>query len=91
MTRLAAALIVVAIVAAACGGSTPTPTPPAPPTSGFDLANFDKSVRPQDDFYKCDVERARAFEVSRQHPDVECRRVLHGVRRQTGRQDVPKA
>ena len=55
MTRLAPSLIVVAIVAAACGSSTSAPpaaTPSAPPTSGFDLANFDKSVRPQDDFYK---------------------------------------
>ena len=55
MNRLAPSLVVVAAIAAACGGSAPPPaaTPaPAPPTSGFDLANFDKTVRPQDDFYK---------------------------------------
>jgi len=38
----------------ACGASTPTPAtpPPAPPTAGFDRANFDTSVRPQDDIYQ---------------------------------------
>ncbi len=36
----------------ACGGSTPPPPSPAPPTSGFDAANLDNAVRPQDDFYK---------------------------------------
>ncbi len=51
--KLTTALVVVAITAACSGSNTPpasTP-PPAPPAAGFDLANFDKSVRPQDDFY----------------------------------------
>ncbi|TAK16970.1 MAG: hypothetical protein EPO35_04210 [Acidobacteria bacterium] len=50
--RLASFLLSAAAVVA-CGGSTPPPAPPpAPPTSGFDAANLDKTVRPQDDFYK---------------------------------------
>ena len=39
----------------ACGSSapaTPPAPPPAPPTAGFDRANFDTSVRPQDDLYQ---------------------------------------
>jgi predicted metalloendopeptidase len=45
-------LLASALVMTACGDSTPAAPPPAPLTSGFDLANFDRSVRPQDDFYK---------------------------------------
>ncbi len=52
MKKASLALLFIA-ASTACGGSTPPPPPPPPPpTSGFDLANFDKTVRPQDDFYK---------------------------------------
>jgi putative endopeptidase len=50
-----ASAFLVSTAIAACGDSTPTPPPappPAPLTSGFNAANFDKNVRPQDDFYK---------------------------------------
>src|SRR6476620_2907198 len=33
-------------------GAAPPQTAPSPLTSGFKAENFDKTVRPQDDFYK---------------------------------------
>lgn len=50
---LLSSAVLCAATFAACSKPEPPPAPaPAPPTSGFSLANFDKSVRPQDDFYK---------------------------------------
>ena len=57
MKKLTISLIWVLAIVACGGDSTPAPAtapaaPPPPPTAGFDQANFDKAVRPQDDFYK---------------------------------------
>jgi predicted metalloendopeptidase len=52
MKTLTISLVVVAATAAACGDSKPATPPAAPLTSGFEAANMDKTVRPQDDFYK---------------------------------------
>ncbi len=45
---LSAAALTTLVVLAACAGGTPLP----PPTSGVELASMDRSVRPQDDFYR---------------------------------------
>ena len=53
MKKLTISLISALTIAACGGGSTPPPAAPPPPTPpGFDQANFDKSVRPQDDFFR---------------------------------------
>jgi putative endopeptidase len=45
---LSAAVLTALVVLAACAGGTTAPAP----TSGVELANMDRSVRPQDDFYR---------------------------------------
>jgi len=45
---LSAAALAALVVLAACAGGTTAP----PLSSGVDLANFDRSVRPQDDFFR---------------------------------------
>jgi putative endopeptidase len=46
-------IVVLALLPAACTRQEPAPQPkPAPLVSGVELANFDKTVRPQDDFYR---------------------------------------
>jgi len=57
MNRIAAALLLPTVLLAACGKSappTPAPVAPAPkaPTSGIEMANFDPTVKPQDDLYR---------------------------------------
>ncbi|MDO8681736.1 MAG: M13-type metalloendopeptidase [Acidobacteriota bacterium] len=46
------ALAVCLTAVAACASPTPPPPPVKSPVSGIDLAAFDKSVRPQDDFFQ---------------------------------------
>jgi putative endopeptidase len=46
-------IVVLALLPAACTRQEPAPQPkPSPLVSGVELANFDKTVRPQDDFYR---------------------------------------
>src|SRR5690349_11528551 len=45
---LSAVALAVLVVLAACAGGTTAP----PRSSGVDLANMDRSVRPQDDFFR---------------------------------------
>src|SRR5262249_45611641 len=48
-------ITILALILAACGKPQPAaeaPKAPKPLVSGIEVANFDKSVRPQDDFYR---------------------------------------
>jgi putative endopeptidase len=51
-TRLLAIAIALSVAGCNNAPSTPPPAPPAPASSGLDLAAFDKSVRPQDDLFR---------------------------------------
>src|SRR5262249_29728447 len=52
MSKSKIVAFIIGLLAVACSKPEPPPVAKKPLMSGVELANFDKSVRPQDDFYR---------------------------------------